>query len=147
MVARPTPTARATPATVAEGSLSNRSTAAAFSGVSAGGLPPVRPRSRAAASPARVRSFVNAASNSATAAKMWKINRPLTVVVSMPSVRERKAIPRASKDRPGTLTPVSPGERSRVCCRASPGDDAAAAAAPHPSKKGHNLPFLESKSR
>jgi hypothetical protein len=37
-------------------------------------------------------------SNSARAAKMWKVSLPPAVVVSMDSVRERKPIPFPSRD-------------------------------------------------
>ena len=47
------------------------------------GLPPSRPLALAAASPALVLSRMRSASNSASAAKMPKTNRPLDVVVSI----------------------------------------------------------------
>jgi hypothetical protein len=47
------------------------------------GLPPNRPRALAAARPAFVRSRINSASNSARAANMPNIRRPLAVVVSI----------------------------------------------------------------
>ena len=58
--------------------IANRS----FAGVILKGAPPVRPRARAAARPARVRSAINARSNSASAAKIPKTNLPAAVVVS-----------------------------------------------------------------
>ena len=48
------------------------------------------PWGRAAASPARVRSRSRAVSNSASAAKRWKVSRPVGLVVSMASWSERK---------------------------------------------------------
>ena len=45
--------------------------------------PPFRPRARAEASPARVRSEIRSRSNSAREAKMPKTNLPAGVVVSM----------------------------------------------------------------
>ena len=47
------------------------------------GLPPRRPRARAALNPACVRSRMTSRSNSAREAKILKINRPCDVVVSM----------------------------------------------------------------
>ena len=47
------------------------------------GRPPMRPRARAAASPAMVRSAISSRSNSANAAKMPNARRPLAVVVSI----------------------------------------------------------------
>jgi hypothetical protein len=40
------------------------------------GRPPLRPRARAALRPATVRSRIRLRSNSARAAKTWKISRP-----------------------------------------------------------------------
>jgi hypothetical protein len=51
------------------------------------GRPPLRPRRRADASPAAVRSRIRSRSNSARAPKAWKTSFPLAVVVSIPSVR------------------------------------------------------------
>ena len=67
--------------------LASRSTMAAIAMRSAAfvilrGRPPRRPRARAAASPARVRSRISSASNSANAAKIPKTRRPFAVVVS-----------------------------------------------------------------
>ncbi|AJW93587.1 hypothetical protein BM43_7643 (plasmid) [Burkholderia gladioli] len=47
------------------------------------GRPPFRPRARAEARPAIVRSAINSRSNSARAAKMPKTSLPAAVVVSM----------------------------------------------------------------
>ena len=47
------------------------------------GRPPWRPRARAAASPALVRSRIRSRSNSARAAKTWKTSLPPGVVVSI----------------------------------------------------------------
>ncbi len=63
------------------------------SGVSLLGRPPPRPRARAAASPAMVRSLMRTRSNWASAPKTWKTSMPLAVVVSIPSVSERKPLP------------------------------------------------------
>lgn len=41
-----------------------------------GGLPPLRPRARAEASPALVSSVIISRSNSANAAKMWNVSFP-----------------------------------------------------------------------
>jgi hypothetical protein len=49
----------------------------------AAGRPPMRPRARAAAKPAWVRSAISSRSNSAQAAKMPKASRPLAVAVSI----------------------------------------------------------------
>ena len=50
---------------------------------SANFLPPLRPRARAALSPATVRSRISSRSNSASAAKMPNTRRPAAVVVSI----------------------------------------------------------------
>jgi hypothetical protein len=47
------------------------------------GRPPIRPRARAAARPAMVRSAISSLSNSAKAAKIPNAKRPLAVVVSI----------------------------------------------------------------
>lgn len=57
--------------------------------------PPILPRSRAAARPARVRSMFSSLSISASAPITWKKKRPAAVLVSMLSVRLRKLTPRA----------------------------------------------------
>ena len=54
-----------------------------FAGVIVNGRPPVRPRARAEARPAIVRSEINSRSNSARAAKMPKTSLPAAVVVSI----------------------------------------------------------------
>jgi len=54
-----------------------------FAGLNALGRPPSRPRSRAAAKPARVRSLTSSSSKLASAPKTWNTNRPPGVVVSM----------------------------------------------------------------
>jgi hypothetical protein len=51
------------------------------------GRPPRRPRARAAASPALVRSRTRSRSNSAKAANTWKTSLPPGVVVSICSCR------------------------------------------------------------
>ena len=59
-----------------------------------GRRPPLRPRALAAASPARVRSWIRRRSNCARLEKMLNINSPDAVVVSMaPSESDRKPIP------------------------------------------------------
>ena len=57
------------------------------------GLPPCRPRTLAAAMPARVRSRMRHRSDSARAPKMWKTSLPPAVVVSICLVRERNQRP------------------------------------------------------
>jgi hypothetical protein len=52
-----------------------------FAGVIVNGRPPVRPRARAEARPATVRSEISSRSNSAKAAKMPKTSLPAAVVV------------------------------------------------------------------
>ena len=52
------------------------SAAASFSALNDNGRPPSRPRARAAANPARVRSRMTSRSNSASAPKMWNCRRP-----------------------------------------------------------------------
>src|SRR5215218_10170306 len=103
------------------------------------GRPPERPRARAAASPAVVRSRIRSRSNSARAAKTWKTSLPPGVVVSIASCRLRNPIPRSAtpvtvstrcrRERPRRssfhTTRVSPGRswssrRSRVAIGASP---------------------------
>lgn len=64
------------------------------SGVNFGRLPPIRPFSRAAANPARVRSTINSLSISARADMIWKMKRPIGLDVSMLSVRLLKWMPR-----------------------------------------------------
>jgi len=54
-----------------------------LAGVILGLRPPLRPRARADASPARVRSQINSRSNYASAAKIPKTSFPAGVVVSM----------------------------------------------------------------
>jgi hypothetical protein len=63
--------------------------AASLAGVMTLGRPPMRPRARAAASPAVVRSRTRSRSNSARAANTWKTSLPPGVVVSIASCRER----------------------------------------------------------
>ena len=60
-----------------------------------GGRPPWRPRHFAAASPAITRSRVSARSYCASAPKRENSNSPCGVVVSICSVSDRNAIPRA----------------------------------------------------
>ena len=63
----------------------------------AGGRPPTRPRARLAAKAIRVRSRRSSTSNCPRAAKMWRISRPVALVVSMFSCSERRPMPRAAK--------------------------------------------------
>src|SRR5690349_1774267 len=89
--------------------------------------PPVRPRARAAAKPATVRSLISAASYSAISANMPNTSLPCAVVVStMPLVNDRTPTRRSSRTatmstRSRRLRPsrsifqtirVSPGRRS-----------------------------------
>ena len=60
----------------------------------AGGRPPTRPRARLAASAVRVRSRRSSTSNCPRAAKMWRISRPVALVVSMFSCSDRRPMPR-----------------------------------------------------
>ena len=93
-VLRLIPKVRHTAAFVAPPS-SAATTAAIFSASIATGRPPRRPRRRAAARPARTRSWVNDRSNCASAPKTWNRNSPCGVVVSICSVSERNAMPRS----------------------------------------------------
>ena len=70
-------------------------TAAIFSASIATGRPPRRPRRRAAARPARTRSWIRDRSNCASAPKTWNRNSPCGVVVSICSVNDRNATPRS----------------------------------------------------
>ena len=63
----------------------------------AGGRPPTRPRARLAARAVRVRSRRSSTSNCPRAAKMWRISRPVALVVSMFSCSDRRPMPRAAK--------------------------------------------------
>ena len=113
--------------------MANRSLAAVIFGL----WPPLRPRARADASPARVRSEISERSKSASDANMPKISFPAGVVVSMAapcpvstlkptprSVRSCTVLIRCRRSRPRRssfqITSVSPCRRA---CRhaASPG--------------------------
>jgi hypothetical protein len=61
-----------------------------------GGLPILRPRPRAAAIPARVRSPMRDRSNSASAPMTWKRRRPLGDLVSIASDSDTRLTPRPS---------------------------------------------------
>src|SRR6266508_6539942 len=89
MDARLTPSALAIAATVycLEAYISRASRI--LGSVITAGRPPVRPRARAAASPALVRPRTRSRSNSASAAKMWNTSLPPEVVVSTCSCSER----------------------------------------------------------
>jgi hypothetical protein len=111
MDARLTPSALAIAATVycLEAYISRASRI--LGSVITAGRPPVRPRARAAASPALVRSRIRSRSNSARAAKMWNTSLPPGVVVSMVERTSRSvvlvALPagwRANQVRPALTT-------------------------------------------
>ena len=76
-----------------------------FAAVIFGLRPPTRPRARAEARPARVRSVMSSRSNSARAAKMPKTSLPAAVVVSI-------AAPWLEARRPSVASPVSNGASS-----------------------------------
>ena len=78
------------------------------SGVITVGRPPIRPRARAAAKPAVVRSEIMRPFICANAAQMWKNNSPPAVVVSNGSVKERNWIPRRCNSPTQDLTAVTP---------------------------------------
>jgi hypothetical protein len=83
------------------------------------GRPPWRPRARAAANPALVRSRMRSRSNSAKAAKTWKTSLPPGVVVSIASCRLRNPMSRSARqvtvstrcrrDRLGRSSSTPPG--------------------------------------
>lgn len=77
---------------------------------SAGGRPPTRPRARLAASAVRVRSRKSSTSNCPRAAKIWRISRPVALVVLMFSCSDRRPMPREVK-----LSTVDRSWRA-VCC-------------------------------
>jgi hypothetical protein len=101
--------------------------------VSTDGRPPTRPRRRAEACPAMVRSLIKSRWNSARDPKMWKTNRPPGVVVSIASCNDRNPIPRSAsprtvsircgKDRPRRssrhTTKVSPGRNASITAPSS----------------------------
>src|SRR6266571_192473 len=97
MVPRPTPSALAISATVTSWALYRARASLVCSGESLAGRPPRRPRARAAARPTAARSAISSRSNSASAAKMWKIRRPVLVVVSIPSCSDANATPAAGQ--------------------------------------------------
>ena len=72
-------------------------TALSFSASMAVGLPPRRPRRRAASSPARTRSWISDRSNCASAPNTLNRNSPCGVAVSICSVKDRNATPRSFK--------------------------------------------------
>jgi hypothetical protein len=71
------------------------------------GRPSWRPRGRAAASPALVRSRMRSRWNSARAAKTWKTSLPPGVVVSIASWRLRKPMPRSARPVTVSTSPES----------------------------------------
>ncbi len=93
-VERLTPTTLAISSRVSSPRSRNWRALESLAGVMVAGRPPTRPRARAAATPARERSMIISLSNWASAEKTWKTRRPPGVVVSIPSWRERKPIPR-----------------------------------------------------
>ena len=66
------------------------------------GRPPRRPRARAAANPAIVRSRMRSRSNSASAPMRWNTSLPPLVLVSRCSCRLRKSTPRS--ERPASVS-------------------------------------------
>ena len=107
------------------------------------GRPPTRPRARAAASPAKVRSRINARSNSASEAKMWKMSLPPAVVLSMFSARLLK--PRGHHAPRCEQSPASRASYARVDPDAPPrsGRPCAHERSSRPSrgeKNGHRKP-------
>ena len=91
------PTCRATSAAVMVPDASIAFAAVTLMASNAGGRPPTRPRARLAASAVRVRSRKSSTSNCPRAAKIWRISRPVALVVSMFSCSDRKPMPRACK--------------------------------------------------
>ena len=77
--------------------------------------PQRRPRARAEASPALVRSRIRLRSNSARAAKTWKTSRPAGEFVWMLSVRETNPTPLSS--RSPTIRTRSDNDRPRRSSR------------------------------
>jgi hypothetical protein len=136
MVARLTPRTAPIFATVISFCSYIRRAALTWSGDSAGGRPPLRPRARAAASPALVRSRIRSRSNSASAAKTWNTSRPPEEVVSIVSCKERNPTPCSDKicswsircriERPNRssrhTTSVSPGATGPSASSARDGD-------------------------
>ena len=95
MVARETPRVLAMAATVMSRRSFNSLAVRILSGVMTVGRPPRRPRARAAARPAAVRSWMRSRSNSAMAPMMWNSSLPPGVVVSSCSDRLRSPTPRS----------------------------------------------------
>src|SRR6266568_5474298 len=121
MVLRPTPSALAISATVTSRASYRARASLTCSGESLAGRPPRRPRARAAARPTAARSAISSRSNSASAAKMWKIRRPVLVVVSIPSCSDANATPAAGQRVDGLhqmpkrpAQPVQPPHHQRV---------------------------------
>jgi len=85
------------------------------------GRPPARPRARAAASPAIVRSWMRSRSNSASVAKMPNTSLPVAVVVSTSPVSTLSPTPRfcRSLTRPTTWVSERPMRSSFQTTRAS----------------------------
>jgi hypothetical protein len=77
------PTCRATSEAVMVPDASIAFAALTWMASNAGGRPPIRPRARLAASAVRVRSRRSSISNCPRAAKIWRISRPVALVVSM----------------------------------------------------------------
>src|SRR5664279_722698 len=91
----------------------NRRAVLTWSPVSRGGRPPRRPRARAAARPALVRSLISSRSNWANAANRWNTSRPPGEVVSIDSVSDRNPIPRVSRSA-RKAQPVQPPDHQGV---------------------------------
>jgi len=87
-----------------------------------GRRPPIRPRARAANNPAHVRSWMSLRSNCARDEKMWKINSPEAVVVSMaqsqrdlnPTCRCRSPINHINEVAHRATESVQPPDQQRI---------------------------------
>ena len=87
----------------------------------AGGRPPIRPRARLAARAVRVRSRRSSTSNCPRAAKMWRISRPVALVVSMfscsdrrPDAACRQGVHGGQKLAHGSRQSVKPGDDQHI---------------------------------
>lgn len=96
MVDRPTCIIAAIWSTVTDFDSYKRLTSLTCFSSSFAGRPPFRPRARAAASPARVRSRIRSRSNCARLPKMLNTSVPPGVLVSIDSVSERNCTPFSS---------------------------------------------------
>ena len=109
------PTCRATSVAVMVPDANVAFAAVTLMASNAGGRPPIRPRARLAAKAMRVHSRRSSTSNCPRAAKMWRISRPVALVVSMFSCSDRRPMPRACK----VSTKLAHGSRQTI----EPGDD------------------------